>query len=81
MKNISKCRLLKLFTADEYFETSENVLLTCASSEYTDQPVHARSLVRISTGPFWVAKDAKYYENISIQIHIKFHFKKLKMFR
>ena len=29
-------------------------LRTCANSEYSDQPAHSRSLMRIFTGAFWI---------------------------
>ena len=35
-------------------------LRTCAHIEDTYQPVHSRRLIRIFTGAFWIAKDAKF---------------------
>ena len=34
--------------------------MTYAPIEKSDQPVHSRNLVRIFTGAFWLAKDAKF---------------------
>ena len=41
-------------------QCKETYIRTCAPSEDSDQPAHPRSLIRIFTGAFWIAKDEKF---------------------
>ena len=43
-------------------QNEKKYLLTCAPGEYSDQPAHARSSIRIISVIFWIAKGTRFLQ-------------------